>query len=106
METPFSVRALVLVALLADYAHGGELIQRIGRISQGMIILSAGSVYPVLRALESEGLIESVPQEGEQKTGRPRIVFRLTEQGTEQAKSVRELMVKFGTINILQEVKA
>jgi PadR family transcriptional regulator PadR len=44
--------------------------------------LGAGQVYPALRALERNGLVESYPGEtAPERAGRPRIYYRLTGAG-------------------------
>lgn len=68
------VRAAVLVLLDEQTRHGYQIIQEIRERSAGAWRPSPGSVYPALRQLEKEGLVE-----GEERHGRRE--FHLTQTG-------------------------
>ena len=73
------VRAAILDLLSEGQPWNGyQLIQEIAERTSGVWRPSAGSVYPALQQLEDEGLIHSVPTEGE--SGRS---FELTDAGRE-----------------------
>jgi DNA-binding PadR family transcriptional regulator len=54
--------------------HGYEMIQEIGRRSEGAWTPSAGSIYPTLQLLEDEGQVRGEEVEGKRR-------FSLTEEG-------------------------
>lgn len=68
------IRSAVLVLLDEHARHGYQIIQEISERSGGSWRPSPGSVYPALRQLEEEGLVE-----GEERHGRRE--FHLTEKG-------------------------
>lgn len=76
-----NVRGLLLAALIQDAAHGYELMRRLEEHSGGRWRPSPGSVYPLLQALEEDGLIR-----GREEGGRK--VYELTEDGRQQADPV------------------
>ncbi len=68
--------ALVLRALATGHRHGFEIMEVTG--------LASGTVYPVLRRLETDGAVESTWEAEEQarQAGRPRRrVYALNERG-------------------------
>lgn len=71
------VRLALLMLLAVDHPlNGYQLMQGLEQRSEGRWRPSPGSVYPALQQLEDEGLIHSVPTEGE--SGRS---FELTDAG-------------------------
>ena len=77
-----------------------ELMERVKKQTKGAVQLGNASVYPALRALEHEGLIDSyegdpLPERG----GRPRRYYKLTALGakaaTENRKTALALFGKF-----------
>lgn len=86
-----SARAALLQALIRGDSFGLELIDRVKEATNGALVLNQGSVYPALRDLEREGLLESyagppLPERG----GRPRVYYRLTAQGQRAALDDRQ----------------
>jgi DNA-binding PadR family transcriptional regulator len=69
-----NVRGLLLAALLDGPAHGYELMRRLEGQAGGRWRPSPGSVYPLLQALEDEGLVCGRDRDG-------RKVYELTDQG-------------------------
>ena len=77
-----SSRPMVLSILKGGESYGWEILQRVTLLSRGQVQWSDGMLYPVLRRLEKEGLIE-----GEWRTmesGRRRKYYRLSERGRRQ----------------------
>jgi DNA-binding PadR family transcriptional regulator len=74
-----NVRAAVLALLAERPMHGYEMIQEIGRRTDGLWRPSPGSVYPTLQLLADEGLVASTEEAGGKK------LFTLTETGQEEA---------------------
>lgn len=79
-EDPFKyrLRFLILSLLAVKPSHGYELSRRIEEITRGFIRAGPGSVYPTLRELKEEGLIEETTMV---ESGRVRKVYRLTRKG-------------------------
>jgi PadR family transcriptional regulator PadR len=86
--------ALILAVLADAPCHGYGIAREIERRSRDALHLREGSLYPALRALETDGLVSSqwVPREG----GAPRRVYALTEAGraelARRARSWREFV--------------
>jgi PadR family transcriptional regulator, regulatory protein PadR len=77
--------AMVLFALSRGYAHGFDVIDATG--------LGAGTVYPILRRLDAEGLVISSwePAEAVRPHGRPpRRNYLLTPPGERAAREALE----------------
>jgi DNA-binding PadR family transcriptional regulator len=68
------VRTAVLALLWEGPRHGYQMIQEISERSDGAWKPSPGSIYPVLSALQDEGLVDDEKIEG-------RRVFSLTDAG-------------------------
>jgi Transcriptional regulator PadR-like family len=73
-----AMRGLVLAALLQGAAHGYELMRRLEEQTGGWWRPSPGSMYPLLQALEGEGLAAGRDDGG-------RRVYELTDAGRNQA---------------------
>ena len=71
---------LFLINELGD-AYGYRLIREIEKRSGGFLQFKEGTVYPALRKLESEGLIQGEWQE--RANGQERRHYRITEKGKE-----------------------
>lgn len=94
MEVPVSAKAALLQALIRGESFGLELIERVRDRTGGRLVLGQGSVYPALRELEREGMVESydgavLPERG----GRPRRYYRITAAGVAAAYEQREAVV-------------
>ena len=73
----------VLAVLESGPAHGYAIAREIDRRCDGDIVLRDGALYPALRALEADGLIEG---EWAACTGGPaRRSYRLTDKGRDEA---------------------
>ena len=70
---------LVLSVLTEGENYGYALIQRVRELSGGKIEWAEGMLYPVLRWMENEKMIESEWREAE--TGRKRRYYRLRKEG-------------------------
>jgi PadR family transcriptional regulator PadR len=81
----------LLQALISGDGYGLELIERVDERTQGKLRLAHGQVYPALRQLERDGLVESYRGETvPDRAGRPRIYYRLTGEGRRAAFEDRE----------------
>lgn len=91
MDTPISAKAALLQALIRGPGYGLDLVERVKKQTKGSVSLGNASVYPALRGLEQEGLIESY--EGEpmpERGGRPRRYYKLTAVGKKAAMENRQ----------------
>lgn len=80
-------RTALLQALVQGESYGLELIERIREMTNGRFVPLQGSVYPVLRELEREGLLSS--HDGaplSERGGRPRRYYELTAEGRRVAR--------------------
>lgn len=70
----------LLIVLRERPRHGTELIRSLAEMSGDTWKPSPGSVYPVLRRLEGEGLVTGRWQRGQ---AAPKRIYRLTDRGRE-----------------------
>lgn len=82
-----STKPLILALLRSGESYGYEIIERVRTLSGGTLEWSDGMVYPVLRRLESDGLLSSRWVVAE--NGRRRRYYRLTAEGTAAAEAER-----------------
>ena len=79
---PIDIKVALLQALVQGDSYGLELIDNIRTKSGGRFVLQQGRVYPALRGLEVEGLLESYDGEPlPERGGRPRRYYRITAEG-------------------------
>jgi len=69
----------ILTALASRPRHGYGVIQQAAELSEGHVVLQAGTLYAALDRLHAEGLVE--PDHDEVVDGRTRRYYRLTERG-------------------------
>lgn len=69
----------ILTALASRPLHGWGVIQEASALTDGQVILQAGTLYAALDRLEAEGLV--TPDHDEVVDGRPRRYYRLTDDG-------------------------
>jgi len=80
------LRLLVLHLLGSGPSYGNQLMERIGELTGGLVGVNPNTMYPLLRALEAEGLVAG---EWEHPERRSRRFYRLTADGAGE----RELLV-------------
>jgi PadR family transcriptional regulator, regulatory protein PadR len=81
--------ALVLHYVAAAPCYGNQLIERIERLSGGVLTINPNTMYPLLRSLEDRGLIAGA---WEQAQRRGRRYYRITAAGqAERDRLVAEL---------------
>src|ERR1700683_422725 len=78
---PFSghLDMLLLAALRSHAMHGYAIIEYMRETSAGQFDYAEGTIYPALRRLEDDGLVESRWSESD---GRRRRVYTISPQGT------------------------
>src|SRR5262245_31472347 len=72
------LRLLVLHFLRDAPSYGGQLMERVSRVSGGLIAVNPNTMYPLLRELEADGLVAG---EWEHPERRSRRFYRLTDAG-------------------------
>jgi len=72
------LRLLVLHLLGQGPSYGNQLMERVGELTGGLVGVNPNTMYPLLRALEAEGLVAG---EWEHPERRSRRFYRLTEPG-------------------------
>lgn len=83
---------LVLHLLRDGPSYGNQLMERIGALTGGLLAVNPNTMYPLLRSLESRGLIAG---EWEHPERRSRRFYRLTDAGeAERAKLAGDLAPK------------
>jgi DNA-binding PadR family transcriptional regulator len=79
---------LVLTALAAGRRHGYALIQDVKRLSDGKVVLRAGTLYAVLDRLLADGLV--APAGEEVVGGRLRRYYALSDAGATELRATAE----------------
>lgn len=81
----------VLTSLWHRRLYGLEILRALERDSR--LILSEGTIYPILNRLRGEGLLQSEWVEAE--AGHPRKYYELTPAGRERATAMAEMWTEF-----------
>jgi DNA-binding PadR family transcriptional regulator len=83
------VPLLVLHVLSDGPSYGNQLMERVSQLTGGLVAVNPNTMYPLLRSLESRGLVAG---EWEHPERRSRRFYRLTPAGeTERDRLRREL---------------
>jgi PadR family transcriptional regulator PadR len=86
--TAVDTKLALLQALIRGESYGLELIDRVHDATNRQISLMQGRVYPALRELEADGLVESYDAEPTpERSGRPRRYYKLTAEGRRAARA-------------------
>jgi DNA-binding PadR family transcriptional regulator len=90
---PFSggLRREVLPLLVLHYIHGqpsygNQLMERISHVTAGVLSVNPNTMYPLLRTLESRGLIEGKWEHPERRSRR---YYSITDAGREEYERLR-----------------
>jgi DNA-binding PadR family transcriptional regulator len=75
------LRLLVLHLLGQGPSYGNQLMERVSELTGGLVGVNPNTMYPLLRALEAEGLVAG---EWEHPERRSRRFYRLTESGASE----------------------
>jgi PadR family transcriptional regulator, regulatory protein PadR len=68
-------------------SYGNQLMERISEVTAGVLLVNPNTMYPLLRQLESRGLIEGRWEHPERRSRR---YYALTEAGREEYEQLRE----------------
>jgi DNA-binding PadR family transcriptional regulator len=69
---------LVLHRVAAAPTYGGQLIEHIRALTEGALVVNPNTMYPLLRALERQGLVTGAWDDPERRTKR---FYRITDAG-------------------------
>ena len=72
---------LVLHFVSREPSYGNQLIERVGELTSGAVVVNPNTMYPLLRQLEAKGLISG---EWEHPERRSRRFYRITPAGEEE----------------------
>jgi PadR family transcriptional regulator, regulatory protein PadR len=76
---PGALEIMILQSLRMRPMHGYALVKHIKQVSDNLLQVEEGSLYPALQRMLREGLLES--ETGLSAKGRPTRIYRLTEAG-------------------------
>jgi DNA-binding PadR family transcriptional regulator len=80
--------ALVLALLKKNDTYGYQIMQELEQLSSGMIVWKEGSLYPVLKKMESRKLIKSLWNVKD--FDRPRKYYKILPKGIEELENLLE----------------
>src|SRR6201996_1924172 len=82
-----ALELMILHSLRVKPMHGYALVRHIQQVSDDLLQVEEGSLYPALQRMLREGLLES--KEGVSAKGRPTRIYRLTRAGVRHLESQR-----------------
>lgn len=91
-----SLSPLILLILRRQESYGYQIIQELKDKSGGELKIAEGTLYPVLKKMESKGWIEGTWKKAE--SGRERRYYILTEKGE------RELEEQYSQFNFINDL--
>src|SRR5579863_9452597 len=77
---PGALEMMILHSLRVKPMHGYALVQHIQEVSDDLLQVEEGSLYPALQRMLKEGWLES--EAGISAKGRPTRIYRLTDAGS------------------------
>lgn len=77
---------LVLHFIAEQPSYGNQLMERIAKLTEGVLSVNPNTMYPLLRQLESQGLIEG---KWEHPVRRTRRYYSLTDAGRAELERLR-----------------
>ncbi|HTY84770.1 MAG TPA: PadR family transcriptional regulator [Silvibacterium sp.] len=76
---PGALELMILHSLRLKPMHGYALVKHIRQVSDDLLQVEEGSLYPAVQRMLKEGLLES--EAGVSAKGRPTRIYRLTKAG-------------------------
>lgn len=76
---PGALEMMILHSLRLKPMHGYALVKHIRQVSDDLLEIEEGSLYPALQRMLKEGLLDS--EAGVSAKGRPTRIYRLTKAG-------------------------
>jgi transcriptional regulator len=103
---PGALEIMILQSLRLKPMHGYALVKHIKQVSEDLLQVEEGSLYPALQRMLKEGWLES--QAGTSAKGRPTRIYRLTAAGLRHLESEVVSLEKMfaGFTRVLAAVKA
>jgi len=96
---------LILKTLALEAMHGWGISQRIQQVSDGVLSVNQGSLYPALYRLEQQGWIKA--EWGSSENNRQAKYYTLTRSGRRQLNEETENWARLSTaINLILDTKA
>ena len=81
---------LVLHFVAQAPSYGNQLMDRVGSLTAGAVVVNPNTMYPLLRSLEAQGLLAG---EWEHPERRSRRYYRITDAGAAECAQLREEVV-------------
>ena len=82
-----SILPLLVLHLISEGpSYGNKLMERIGAMTAGVLSVNPNTMYPLLRQLESKGLIEGQWEHPERRSRR---YYSLTDEGRDEYERLR-----------------
>jgi PadR family transcriptional regulator, regulatory protein PadR len=82
---PGALEIMILQSLRLKPMHGYALVRHIRQVSDNLLEVEEGSLYPALQRMLREGWLEA--EAGTSAKGRPTRIYRLTEAGVRHLES-------------------
>src|ERR1700678_180432 len=93
-----ALELMILHSLRVKPMHGYALVKHIKQVSDDLLQVEEGSLYPALQRMLREGLLKS--EEGVSAKGRPTRIYRLTKAGIKHLEAEKSSYEKmFAGIN-------
>lgn len=83
-----SAAKIILSVLAQGDNYGYEILQKVKELSDGQVKWNEGSIYPVLKKMEAQGMIKSYWKMEENE--RPRKYYNLLEAGQTELQSKKD----------------
>jgi transcriptional regulator len=90
-----ALELMILHSLRLKPMHGYALVKHIKLVSDDLLRVEEGSLYPALQRMLREGLLES--KEGISAKGRPTRIYRLTKAGIKHLEKEKSSFEKMFT---------
>lgn len=103
MDSPLTIRALVILVLDAGPGHSAELRARIRERTGGLVHPGEGAVHSAIASLGRDRLIDEARVEHHAGGGRPRRFWRWTEAGRAADLEIRQILADFCAIPLGSE---
>ncbi len=100
MNSPITVRALVILILDTGPAHGAEIRDRIRQRTGGLVHPGEGAVLSAIASLGRDLLIEEDRVEHHPGGGRPRRFWRWTEAGRAADLEIRRTLTAMRAVSL------
>jgi DNA-binding PadR family transcriptional regulator len=80
---------LVLHYVAEEPCYGNQLMERIGRLTEGAVSINPNTMYPLLRSLETRGLLAGAWEDPDRRSRR---FYRITSAGESERRRLAGLL--------------